>query len=297
MNYNDIFDKIRLQELAARVYEATTMDAVAFLPAHLGTVKARAADLAKKKLDWQIEILEQEDSREVFFEKDFQITVPNEHWDTFCSIFDSAPSNNTYLNLKGLLNETAEEEMEDLRRELKVSLAKVFDSSELKQMDKIVNTWKWRYPTISYDTREKLSAAISHENRKNDIQEVYARLIEAYGNDRGNLEMIIGALESGEPLNAFDILKGYDNLYGTRIKSRYEGVVMYFESLVDMSNQLTQSIHTDDDDLLAEVEEQSNEVKVVNSVIYPKGGVFTFRFFKLLSDIIEDLSTEKEEEE
>jgi hypothetical protein len=297
MNYSDILDKIKLEELAARVYETTSMDAVSFIPAHLGTVKARAADLAKKKLDWQIEILEQEDSREVYFEGDYRITVPNEHWDIFCSIFDSALTNNVYLNLKGLLNETAEEEMEDLRRELKVSLARVFDTTEHKQMDKIVNTWKWRFPTISYDTREKLSAAISQENRKNDIQALYAKLIEVYGNDRGNLEMIIGALQSGEPLNAFDILKGYDNIYGTRIKSRYEDVEMYFQSLVDMANQLTQSIHTNDDELLAAVEEESNEVKVVNSVIYPKGGAFTFRFLRLLADIIEDLATEKDEEE
>ena len=297
MNYYELVDHIQREEKNAGVNETTSMDAVAFLPAHLGTVKARAADLAKKKLDWHIEILEQEDSREVWFENDYRISVPNEHWDVFCSIFDSVPTNNVHLNLKGLLNETAEEELKDLRRELKVVLAKVFDSTEFKKMDRIVNSWKWRFPTISFTSREKLSVAITHEDRKNDIQELYGRLLEVYGEDRGNLEMLISAVQSGEPLSAYEILQGYDNMYGTRIHSRYEGVNLHFESLVDMAGQLTQSFFTDNKDLLAAIEEESREVKVVKSVIYPIGGSFTFRFLKLLSDVIEDLDAEKDEDE
>jgi hypothetical protein len=297
MNYSELVDHIQREGKNAGVSETTSMDAVAFLPAHLGTVKARAVDLAKKKKDWKIEILEQEDSREVMFEDEYSIVVPNEHWDVFCSIFDSVPTNNVHMNLKGLLNETAEEELKDLRKELKVVLARVFDGTEYKKMDRIANSWKWRFPTINFTSREKLSVAITHEDRKNDIQELYGRLLEVYGEDRGNLEMLISALQSGEPLSAYEILQGYDYMYGTRIHSRYEGVNMHFESLVDMTGQLTQSIFTDNEDLLSKIEEESDEVKVVRSVIYPKGGSFTFRFLRLLSDVIEDLDAEKDEDE
>lgn len=297
MNFYHIMDHFEKTELAARMSEDTTMDAVAFLPAHLGTVKARAADLAKKKLDWHIEILENEDNREIWFEKEFHLVVPNEHWEIFCSIFDSVPCNNTHLNLKGLLNETIEEEMEDLRRELKVSFARMFDSAEFRRMDKIANTYKWRFPTKAYETRKKLSVAIRHENRKNDIQDMYRKLLEAYGEDRGNLELFISAVQSGEPLNSFDVLKGYDQLYGTRVISRYEDVRLVFESIVDMTGQLTQSISITDPELLSKIEEESTEVKVVKNVIYPNGGAFTSRFLRVLSDTIEDLGTEEVQDE
>lgn len=277
--------------------ETTSMDAVAFLPAHLGTVKARVKALAKKKLDWNIEILEQDDTREVWFEKDFHVIIPNEHWEVFCSIFDRELDNNSYLNLRNILNEALEDEMKDLRRELKVALAHLFDSPDFKKADRIVGAWQWRFPTISYDTRQKLSVAISHEDKKNDIQDVYGKLLEAYGEDRGNLEMLIGALGDKRPLNTFAVLKGYDNIYGTRIHSRYEGVELYFESLLDMNYQLSQSIFTTSKELIGIIEEESNEIKLVGSVIYPKGGVFTFRFLRLLMDVIEDLATEEEEEE
>jgi hypothetical protein len=92
-------DKERLVHLN----ETTGSDAVSFIPAHLGVVKAKVADLAKKKKDWKIEILEQDDLREVSFEDSLHIVVPNEHWDSFCSIFDNSPTNNTYLNLTSLL--------------------------------------------------------------------------------------------------------------------------------------------------------------------------------------------------
>ena len=294
MNYYEIVDHIQKTK---PVSETTTMDAVAFLPSHLGVVKADASFLAKKKLDWHIEILEQEDSREVWFEKDYHITVPNEHWDVFCSIFDSVPTNNTHLNLKSLLNETLEDEMKDLRRELKVSLARLFDSQDFKQMDKSVNSWKWRFPTVAYETKEKASVAVTHESKKSDIQNLYQRLLESYGEDRGGLEMLTTTLKDNMPLNTFDILKGYDHIFGTRIHSKYEGIDMFFESLLGMDYQLTQSIYTDSDELLGKVEEESDEVKVVKHVIYPKGGVFTFRFMRLLSDIIEDVGTEQEEEQ
>lgn len=279
--------------------ETTGQDAVAFIPAHLGVVKARVADLAKKKKDWKIEVLEQDDNKEVQFEDSLRVIVPNEHWDSFCSIFDNSVSNNSYLNLTSLLNETMEEEMQDLRRELRVALAHLYDESEFRKLNQSSGTWKWRFGVVSYDTRKKNTGiVVSQENKAEGIQKLYGRLLEVYGDDRGNLEMIIEAIKDKRPLNAYDIFKGYDFLYGTRIHSRYQGVNLYFEALVDPSYHLSETIFVPkSDDLLDKIQEESREVKVVRSVIYPKGGVFTPRFLRVLSDTIEDLDTEEEAEE
>lgn len=269
--------------------ETTTADAVSFLPAHLGVVKARVADLAKKKKDWKIEILEQDDSKEVQFEDDLCILVPNEHWESFCAIFDGSVSNNTYLNLGSLLNETLDDEMHDLRQELRVSLAHMYDGDEFRKLNSISGIWKWRFGATSYETKKKLSLAVTQENRTKDIQKLYDRLLEVYGEDRGNLEMLVEAIREKSPLNTFRVFKGYEYLYGTRIRSKYHGVDLYFEALVDTTYHHSETIYCNDSNLLDKIEEESDEVKRVRSVLYPKGGVFTNRFFRVLADTIEDL--------
>ena len=298
MNYSDLVNRIIDSDDKSNpgnVYETTTQDAVSFLPVHLGMVKARVADLAKKKKDWKIEILEQDNDKEVQFEDALRIIVPNEHWESFCSIFDSALSNNNYLNLNSLLNETMEEEMQDLRRELRVSLAHLYDEAEFRQLNQSSGLWKWRFGVRSYETKtKKLSTVVTQENKGVDIQKIYKRLLEVYGEDRGNLEMLIEAIKDKTPLNTFEVFKRYDFLYGTRIHSRYEDVHLFFEATVDTDYHLSQTIYTTDKDLLSKIQEESREVKVVRSVIYPKGGVFTSRFLRVLSDTIEDLGTEEE---
>jgi hypothetical protein len=285
-------DKERLVHLN----ETTGSDAVSFIPAHLGVVKAKVADLAKKKKDWKIEILEQDDLREVSFEDSLHIVVPNEHWDSFCSIFDNSPTNNTYLNLTSLLNETMEEEMKDLRQELRVSLAHMYDSTDFQKLEESATSWKWRFGVSSYVTkRKRISAPVTYENRGKDIQKLYDRLIQVYGEDRGNLEMLVEAVRETTPLNTFKVFKGYDFLYATRIHSRYGGISLYFEATLDNTHQLSQTIYIPKaDDLLDKIEEESVEVKRVRSVLYPKGGAFTSRFLRLLSDTIEGLDDETE---
>jgi len=276
--------------------ETTGSDAVSFIPAHLGVVKAKVADLAKKKKDWKIEILEQDEIREVSFEDNLRILVPHEHWESFCSIFDSAPTNNTYLNLNSLLNETMEEEMQDLRQELRVALAHMYDEADFQKLEKAATTWKWRFGVTSYETKRKgVSVPVTFESRSKDIQKLYDRLVKVYGEDRGNLEMLVEAINKGQPLNTFKVFKGYDYLYATRIRSRYGGIDLFFEALLDNTHQMSQTIYVPKaDDLLDKMEEESEEIRRVRSVLYPKGGGFTSRFLRILSDAIEDLDSEEE---
>jgi hypothetical protein len=291
MNYSDIVDKV-LRNIRNDIFETTTQDAVSFLPAHLGMVKAKIADLAKKKKDWKIEILEDDTNKEISFEDELRIVVPNEHWESFCSMFDGVLDNNAYLNLRSLLNETMEEEMQDLRRELRVALAHLYDESEFRQLNQSSGSWRWRFGVVSYDTKKKKKGVVvTQENRAEDIQNLYGRLLDVYGEDKGNLEMIIEAIKDKSPLNTFRVFKNYDFLYGTRIHSRYERVHLYFEAIIDNSYHLSQTIYTTSKELLNKIEEESNEVKVVRSVIYPKGGVFNSRFLRVLSDTIEDLGS------
>jgi hypothetical protein len=283
-NQNPYYINIRGQTLN----EDTTEDAVAFIPAHLGAVKAKVADLAKKKKDWKIEILETEIDREVSFENSLRINIPNEHWDSFCSIFDSKPNNNAYLNLNSLLNETLEDEMKDLRRDLRVSLANLYDKTEFERVNKSITTWVWRFRVVNYDSA-KLKTPITYENRKKDIQLLYNKLLEVYGGDRGNMEMLISAIKQRRPLNTFEVFKDYEVLYATKIHSEYKKFHLYFTAHVDNDYHIQETINIPDSELADKIVEESNEVKVVRGTVYPKGGVFTNTFLRLLSDTIEEI--------
>lgn len=290
MSFYNIVDKTQHQFIESqKILETTTMDAIAFIPAHLGVIKAKVKDLAKKKLDWGIEILEQEDGKEVKFENELSISVPNQYWETFCSIFSNKLNNDSYLNLREILNEEIKEEMEDLRREVKVVLAELLDSPEFERLNKSVDVWRARFGVISYErTRREDKIAILQNDREKFLQKIYGEILHSYGEDKGNLEMIIEAIRDKRPLNTFKPFDVYDYLYGVRIRSRFQKEEMVFEALLDMTYKPVESIYINNVDLAINVEEESKEVKLVKNIAYPTKGTFPISFFKELQEIIED---------
>lgn len=282
-----------------RLIEATTIDAISFIPAHLGTVKAKIQSLAKEKPEWGIEVLEDVDFNVLQIENRLRITVPKEYWDSFQEIFDGKLDSNCYLNLRALLNEdmreVIEDDMRDLRKGLKPALTEMFNEQDFKSLDKAVNVWKSWFQVSSYKTRENKGPVVSCERKGKDIQRLCGKLLREYGEDKGGLEMLLEDVDSNRPLNAYDVFKDYDFLYGTRIQSRLDNVPMIFEAMIDIAFNLSQSIYIGDKEVLDEIEEQITTVKRVGNVLYPVGGQFNPGFFRALKDIVEDAVTEESE--
>jgi len=288
------------------ISEETTMGNIAYLPTSVGIIKSAVADLKRKKADWGIEILEDESGREVNFENVLKIKVPHIHWNHFQQNFgrDLGLTEKRKLNekMKDLsikeLKEVVEDDMKKLRHDLKIVLNKLF--KKFVNLDDVIDNWLALFNTSSYVTSDKI--AVKKEHKEKDIQRIYGELLRVYGNDKGNLELLISAINEEKSLNTWDVFKDYEYLYGCKINSKTEsGAILTLESVVDFAYHTIQTIKVSDLEIADAVEDESDEIKCVRNgnmaVLYSPTGLFSREFFILLSEIIEDMDTLESETE
>lgn len=277
------------------IKETTTIDAIAYLPSHVGAVKAAIDGLKQKKKQWNIEVLETDNGKTVRFEDALEITVPSEHWDHFQSMFEGVVNDNEYLSYNEELNEKLNEEevpeetVQELRRNIKPALTQFYNKEEFLAVDKDLNIWKSRFGVDSFLTEGgRESPLVVAENKSKGIQKLAGEILREYGHDRGNMEMLLESLNEHSPMNSFDVFKDRTYLYGTRVRSTVDGVELILEATVDNLYVVSETIFVNDDEVLDLLEESSDGVKRVGKVIYPKGNHFPPHVFKALEEAVHD---------
>jgi len=302
-DYMETFDEMAEIEKQRRfrLLEATTMDAVTYLPAHMGVVRAAMKNLSKKKWKWGLTILEDDDgNKDVRIENALRIIVPKEHWDVFQEMFIGELNDDAELNLSELLIEAIEDELLELRKGLKPALVKMINEQQFTALDKTVKVWGSTFGIERIITdRNKVAVTIGHKGR--DIQKLYGNLLRAYGEDKGGLEMLLADIASDRPLGAYSVIKKYDFLYGDRVVSVFGDVTLIFEAVVDTAFMTSCSIYISDEDVLDEAEDRLITIKRVGNVLYPFAEQFDVGFFNslrnILEETIEDMEMESELEQ
>ena len=293
MSYYDLTDKTQAAEAEHRrqVYEATTMDAISFIPSHLGVVKAKLMKLARKKNKWGLEILEVADAREVRVEKELRITVPNEHWAEFQRIYMNEGGMSLDLDLTSLMDEAQNHELVELHRELKSSLFQTFNSPKFASVEQRHTIWYGRFGVDEYKSD---NIAVRCEQETLDIEKRYGELITAYGDDRGTMEMMIENLLSGRAI-AGEVFGDYDFIYGTVMVSNYtdiperEKIHLVFESTLDPGFIHAESVYVGSGFILDELDKRVDNTKRVENVVYPANEVFDASFFGTLQRVVHDV--------
>jgi hypothetical protein len=280
MSFYDIATDMLIQPL----YETTTMDAITFLPAHMGTVQARIKQMAKEYEHLGIEVLEREKYKDVRFGDQFRVRVFNEHWDDFSHMFGNQQVKTGQLDIRSFLNEAMEDEVKELRRRLKASLVNYFSSQTFRDIDEDIQRWNAVFGTDK--TMEK-DVVVSPHRKERDVQALYGRLLRAYGDDRGYLERLIQDLQEQNPVNAYDGFKAYPDVYGARVQSKVEGHTFIFEAVAHLDEELSESIYIDAPEVLDEISDMRG-IKVVGNVVYPVGQRFQRTFFSSLRDAVDD---------
>jgi hypothetical protein len=267
-----------------KLYEDTTMGDIAYLPSALGVVKSALGGLAKKKRQWNVEVLEVEKGSKVHFEDTLCIYVPKECWEDFAMMFKD-PLHKGIVVLDEYLQEAIDAELDSKRKEIEPEITRVFEEDAFRTLDKSVQMWRARF---GINTNKTSDVVVAVENKRRDVRKLVGELFKNYGNDLGNLDLLIEAFRNHQPLNAFAVFKNYDYLYGTRMYSTYEGVQMVFEGTIDMSYSLGESIAIiDGEEILDEIEDYGG-VKVVRNLIYPARETFDPDFFGFLAEVIEE---------
>jgi len=285
-----------------KINESTTMSNISYLPTQLGAVKAMLTTLAEEKPDWDLEILDDLDPRQFIIKNKVKFLVPKKHWDGFLKIFGNK-INGKLLKLGNMkesleerrLFEANEADMKKLRSKLKTELYSLFHNKEFIKLQEMAWNWYSVFGVVQYTTSSGESIAVSNEKMKRDIQRIYGRLLREYGEDRGNLEMLIAALSNKSELNTFDVFRDFDYIFGTRMNSLYEGYHLGFEYLIDFMYNPSQTIYVADKELLDAIEEDiTSGIKIVYSTIWPVGGLFKRGTFQRIKNVIDDLVIKKE---
>lgn len=194
-----------------------------------------------------------------------------------------------------MIKEALSNDMKSLRSDLKVELNKLFNGEAFLLLENHFASWKSTFGIQSLRTNK---VAVPIEDKRHGIQRIYGQLIREYGNDKGNLEMLISAIQDGRPLGQFEVFNKFDNLFGSRVESKVDGVKVVFEVTIDFIYDPTQTIYIDNPEVLDSVEEQfKNVIKRSKNLLFPVGGKFKIGFYNQLRSIIEDSTNERESEE
>lgn len=274
------------------VGEQTMMLNIDFLPVHLGSTIKAISGLAKKKKKWNIEILEDEDGKCVTFEDTLQIHVPHMYWKSFVEIFNTEITDGAELNLNSILNEEKKlleqqlvKSIEDLKDELANAVDSLIVEPPIRKIIEHQGIWYTLFKAKAYKTPDRV--LIKGETKSKDIRNLIERLWDAYGDDKGYLELLVEAIKEKQALGSYEVFKEYTFLYGTRMQSRFGGVNLVFETTIDLSFVETESVYVSDKDILDKLEDIKG-IKIVRNVVFPVGPTFVPEFFSKLKEIIRD---------
>ncbi len=188
------------------------------------------------------------------------------------------------------VKEAVSQDLRRLRDELKTQLDKLFSGEDFLLMENHFASWKSAFGIRGFRTH---MVAVPIEDKNRGIRRIYGDLLRKYGDDKGNLEMLISAIEEGRPLGQFEVFNKFDNLFGSRVESKFSGVKLVFEETIDFIYDPSQSIYIEDPRVLDSVEEQfGGTIKRSRNVIYPIGGKFKIGFYNQLRSVTGDSGVE-----
>jgi hypothetical protein len=184
-------------------------------------------------------------------------------------------------------------DLKRLRSDLKKELIKLFNDEAFLLMVNHYDVWR---STLGVKNHRTAKVTVTIENSERDIQRLYGQLLREYGDDKGNLEMIIAAIQDRRPLGQFDVFNKFSNLFGTRVESVFGGITLVYEGTIDFIYDNSESVYIDDNEILDSAEEMFGKaVKRSRNLLYPVGGKFRVGFFNGLKNLISGKMENKDE--
>lgn len=267
MDYFDLVDRNLQAQDEERVEETTTMSNISYLPTQVGAVRSSILKLKKKKNRWNLEILESDEGRIVKFENELQINVPNEHWESFQSIFDTTLTENSYLDLQLQLQDRVQMEengvFETRREELKSKISDYLETKEIRWASNILEKFLSAFK-LTEDLTSTMETVIPLNKTAQWISNQYSELLQEHEDDLGYLEMLIEnwQIEPGKCLA------------GGRYLLDYGGIGMVLEARVNPGLEPSFSLKINDDSIADDLDEAFVGLPRIGNIFYPeKDGV------------------------
>ena len=288
----DYYALERLIEESKKLDEETTSANIAFIPGGFSPVKKKLKRMGKKKKKWKLQYLECQDRYKLNFEDFLMVEVKKENWEEFKSEFLDGNvifENGMTIDLtpyykEASLDEAMKETMGKLRSDLQKAFLNTLNSDPVKWIVEDTLLWKKKFRVLQQDVPK--NTVIDMRMIGNSIAKAVRNIYRYYKEDRGNIEMIIDALNEQLPLNSFEAFQDYDNLAGTTIRTREGDISVVFSATVSISFVPSEQVYVLDKEILEEFKNDPT-VQVADNKIFPRGKRFDRAFFDKLEDAID----------
>jgi hypothetical protein len=273
------------EKILKGIEEETTGASISYLPGSFASTRSVIDDLSRIKKKWNIKVLERDNTYVVMFEDVLSIEIPREHYEDFNKNV-VAIEGVSVLDLSNNINESIKEVQGEVYSRLYQALV-----SELKQNKHIQSSsilmkhWMHTFPNSRFIAPEE-TVAIKLNDFENDAKRVAQEIENLHGDDLGEADAIVDAIEEGRPIGGFE---KYDFIAGIKIKSSYEGVNLIAEFNVNSAMVCSQAVYIDNVDVLDELEAY-RDIKVLYRRVFPIGHEFQPSVFGNIKDVIEEVA-------
>lgn len=239
--YNDI------DNILQSINEITTTANISYLPSGFTTIKPMLQTLAKKKREWNIQVLENGEDYDLAIEDQINIKIPKKYLYKFKedSGFDVLATKS--LNFDKYLGEAVEDEIkskvEQVRGALYELLISVPISTADQSLEYFINIFNGQVTSSISDK----SSILNYATLEDDIDALVNKIVSKYKNDVANLDMLYTALKSKSPLNAFEVFNKYDNLFSGVVVAKYKNTQLVYMISVNTQFQTTSMIQIDNE--------------------------------------------------
>ena len=286
--YSRLVDKINEETSGGMVGPMTTSGnpSVAYLPGGFTTMRNYLRSLNPIKKQWKLEVLEDKEKGNytVKIEDALNIVIPKQHYQHFNeNVYDII--NNKTLDLKAIINEGTEEQVEVAVERIEDLLNKFKENPRVIQSIVLMNQWVYQFSNSRYSHNH--NSLINLNTFDRSVNLLISRLKNIYKSDLGTLEQILNTLEEGQALNAFKPFSSHKSFIGVTILSTYNNVDLVLQMTLDLNMIPNQHVSVSSKELAAELEAYKS-VKVESQEIYPVGQMFPAVFFKTLKQSIDE---------
>jgi len=279
-----------VENIVQSVNEETTSAAIAYLPGGFVPVKKAFSALAKVKKKWGISILDKEPDYHFDLEDKLTVIVPKQHSHTFKQDSGINDFGMKEIDLSPYVLESVIEAQTDasynttLINQIEDALYAVMAKSPIDTLGDDVKAWALKFPGRYLPVKK---SSLNTNTIEKDVDALMKQIGYKFSDDRGELELLLEAIKTQQSLARFDLFRSYQYLWAGVIESKYRGVRMIFEAIVDNKFDSSERIYLTNKDVLESLEGLTL-IKIGKGVVYPVGGRFQQNFFTSIQNAIDE---------
>lgn len=290
-----MFDDI-VENIQKKQNEETTSANIAYLPGGFGRVGDALKKLAKKKKEWHVEYIPDDQNTNMVFENELVIQVPTNEWadfieEAFGSGILTYTSDTGVMLHAGAINESAqlmERHVEKKARLIRGYTARVHPVRESRyNMLQFQKTFGTRVKALKVDAMiHNVNDSVMVKSFVNKIKSKNLHL------DPGFLQVMEADLLSRNSLKQIHEILGGKNVMQGKVSTSYNGVTLIFETTVLPDYKVSEVLYVWDDEV-CEAARAMSQLRVVNNAIVPRRGFFASTFFRFIREVIDHIDEEK----